>query len=653
MIISLDTQLDSIDIDLDDLDRLDADEIEAAILAAFPEGLDVDTLKTLKEKILDELDELKDEWKDVLQGERSALADAESSTDKAHGELNIEEIEEALAFLSPFEDSLDAAAGEIVADLDHDKLLNQETADSLSWTSAGLEEGDAVTIKCTGIAVGTGSIWDDGIQRDELTDMIEDGVITYADYEATVRAGHEDVDTMQSLTLGTAGETYSLASVDDGTVTFRVTNAEGKSFLLTIEGSPVIYFSPGVVTLTQIETWPESLTNRCYEVGDTMSFGNHLYADSLSPEEKLAYMDTYEEVMSDANFDAVCKTLRDINFDYEAITHDGSMTTDEVKLVYQESLKILYTSVNDPSSYSSMSAAWADVFQLWDFMGLNANDKRMVTEVMVLGVFQKGGEYFFKAFFQPVATILQNVIFAAGEAAGTNSNELDKMIQILLGTHAGGTSTLWETNFATYDEATERYQSGYWSNHEENIEALELYQSLCANSGWALANATATTAVANEKAMIEQDVADADPDNENPTVAFDSAHETWFYNNAEKYSERVLAGVAGSGTTIEENVALVKSLATELKDLGNIDAATIREAILKFIGGNCNQEGLADQADDFASIFMVMLHDYNSELFWELSRDANWVGDMLDIIDDGEEVPQFLDDLQGFGGNWG
>lgn len=575
MMISLETQLDTIEIDLDDLRRLNLEEIEAAILKVFPEGLDEDELEALKQEILDELDELKDEWKDVLSGEKSELADADTAGSQAEHELNIEEIEDALATLSPFEDSLDLAVDEANEALDHEKLLNYETADNLSWTSAGLEESDEVTIKCTGIAAGSGSVWGDDAKNQELTDVNEDGVVTYADYEKQVlEATETDLSSVQSLTLGAAGEIYTLASVGDGTITFRVTDVKDQSFLLTIEGSPVIYFSPGVTSLEQVETWPETLTNRCYEVGDTMSFGNHLYANSLSDEDKLAYIETYEEVISDAYF-----------------PDDMPFSKDALKQVYQESLKILYTDINDPSAYSSVSDAWADVFQMWDSIGLDANDKRIVVESMILGVFQKGGEYFFKAFFQPVASVLQNMIFAGNEAIGTNSNSLDKAIQILLFTHTGATSTLWDTNFATWSEAATaeeagRWQSGSWGNHEENIEALGLYQTLCANSGWALANAGATTAIENEKAMIEQDVADAEDEGDPMTKSI-------------QISENELNTLIASGQNYREDYWF-----------NNPAAKTAMDAIFTVMYDGKNHDGVAIGADELRNYIMSAVNDY-------------------------------------------
>lgn len=609
MSVSLDTVLSSLNIDLEDLEGLTADEIETKISDALPEGMSATELEELKTDILTELSALEDEWEDLLDGEEEDYDDSETEEGKARAERNMEEIDESLDLLATFEDALDEP-------FEHELLLyREESGDEVSFTTEGLNDGDAVTIKATGTQATTESMWGEEDDEDlEVTDSNMNGYIDSQDYEAAQVATASE-STAQMLFLGAAGETYTLAEDGADYTVFNVTDANGNTYTLRIEGKPAIYFEPGTVTLDAISGYSDDLAKRCYERGDTVSFYDHQNTDELTEEEKLAAeMESYTEVTSQEAFDTVWGTLSTyIDEDY---TNALSLTQDQVQQSYNDAIDILYGYLNDTSTYADMSTAWAAVFQKWTSEGLDANAQRAIIEALVLGVSQQAGKTIFQAIFAPVATTLQEKINAI---EGEDYNTLDKAIALLLDSQTGITSTLWTEAFATTD-VDGNYIQGTWKDNEENKLALDLYQSLCDQTGWAL-----TTGVADAKAAEEAVVAAEEVENDPVNQAIQSDLQNcqdFLSSNAAK-----LADIATWGGYTNLDAATFLELDGLFENLKTSD--NYFETIKNFFN---NYDGNSIDVDDLASAFVLIVGYCSEELESALLGDKeirDWLHDRI------------------------
>lgn len=625
MSVSLDTMLSSINLDLEDLEGLSADEIEAKISDALPDGMSAEELEELKADILTELSELEDEWEELLDGEEEEYDDSETEEGKARAERNMEEIQESLELLSTFEDALDDP-------FEHELLLNYETSEEMTWTTTGLNSGDAVTIKCTGTQATTESMWGEDETEETEVEAGEDGVVTYADYEAAW-AAEADASTAQMLFLGAAGETFTLAEEGADYTLFNVTDADGNTYTLRIEGKPAIYFEPGTVSLDAISGYSDDLAKRCYERGDTVSFYDHQNTEDVN---ELTYVETYNEVTSQSAFDTVWNTMNTtvssdtastsyLNEDY---SNGVSLSKEEVQSYYTGAIDILYGYINDPTTYDSMSAAWSAVFQQWTLAGLDANAQRAIIEALVLGISQKGGQTIFQGIFASVAETLKEKIDAVEDE---DYNTLDKAIALMLDSQTGITSTLWTTAFATKD-ADGNYVSGTWKDHEENLAALDMYQNLCDMTGWAL-----TTGVDDAKTAENGVIAaDENTKDEGTGIISDSMRET-LYNEAEYYADISY----GAGKTNKDAVAALKHLIDLMYNGGEeISIQDLRDKITSYISG------LSDTLiDDVASIFVYMMGKECNDVLTKLTEgDAGqaWQSTMwYGYINNGDGVPHY------------
>ena len=644
MSVSLDTALSSLNIDIEDLEGLTADEIEAKITEALPDGLSADELTELKTDILTELSALEEEWEDILDGEEDDYDDSETEEGKARAERNMDEVNESLDLLATFEDALDEP-------FEHQLLLNYETSTEMTWTTSGLNDGDAVTIKATGTQANAESMWgEDETEETEVT-AGEDGVVTYADYEAQqVADATATADTAQMLILGAAGETFTLAEDGADYTVFNVTDADGNTYTLRIEGKPAIYFEPGTVSLDAISGYSDDLAKRCYEYGDTMSFYDHQNTDEMSDAEKLAYVETYTDVVNSTTFDTAWAQvsewigIENISYDENgAITETAyntgtSLTSDEAYDYYKSALDQLYAWFNEGSDKESIEGVWSNIFAEWSSAGLSDNDITAIIETMVLGLFNGGNETMFQAIMGPAIGTLESYIETDGDSTNP-MNEFDKMITLLLETKSGGVgryggADIWTnttmTKATTDVDGNTTYSEAEWIDNAENIAAIEMYKTAVFGS-WTVTGAYEDVQIAIEEGKLAADAAIAE-EGGGKTVEIDEDDVSALKKAAHDNIDQAYLTYSD---TVER---AMYEIFDDILSKSPIDVEELRDAITLKIENHTPQ----DERDDLASILIWTLHQEVPDLLTTLSEDGDWTDLIWDHINN-EIDPAFAD----------
>lgn len=665
MSISFSGDLEVLNLDVADLVGLSQDQIEAKITAALPSDLSATEIEELKTELLDRLEVIGKELSEIYDGYETDAEDSTTTEGQARYEAKMDEVEEALATLEDIEDAADDP-------LEHLALLYQESTDDISWTTNGLNEGDAVTLKCTGTQADADSMWgEDESEETAAVEAGEDGIVTYADYEAAqVDDATATADAAQMLFLGAAGENYTLVEEGADYTIFNVTDVDGNSYTLRIEGSPAIYFEPGTVTTDGIANYSEALAKRTYERGDTLSFYEHQNTDDLSDADKLTYVETYTDVTSSTTFDSAWAQVAQwigvestgvdsaagttvISLVASSSVSTMSLTSDAAYDYYKSALDQLYGWFNDSSASESITAVWSDIFSQWATAGLTDNEMTALVETLVLGVFSGSNQIMFQAIMGPAIGSLETYINT--DSTSTDPiNEFDKMIMLLLETNSGGVgryggSEIWTnttmTKPATDAEGNTTYSEAEWNDHPENSAAIEMYKTTVFGS-WTTYSGYEDVQIGIETEAetyeTTSDMSATDPEGNlihGFDVSFSSDLASTFRSQADEYAQKVAGDItqldgADQGPMRDYLIAFADHFSNWTGDIDELRAA-IYDYIITTVA--------ATYQDEMATTILIMIYDLakDSGLFWDLCRDKGFRDDMWSIVDNGGDAPTY------------
>lgn len=526
MSISFDGALEVINLDVEDLVGLSEEQIKGKFEEKLPD-LSSSELETFMEELRERLSEIEDELEALQDGYADDLDDAEDddrASSVARYEAKLEEVNEALELL----DDIDDIAEEVI---EHETLLNPAPTSEdyyFSYDTNDLNQtdsGDEFNITLTGTRGTTGLDWDDEEDEEELTDVNGDGFITYADKEAQAADSTTSFEGQDFFFAVNPGDTVELVSSNGNVATFQITTSEGKTLTVNIEGDVNIYFEgTNYVDMDAISSWPEELQERCFDNSDTMSFYDRLNEDEMSLEDRLAYIDGYEDVM---NQETLNKIWADQYADANAHNIDNGTikSASQATEYYQDAITKLYEWIDDTSSSKeSISTVWAEIFADWQEAGLNDFDFSTLIMNIVMGVSISGDSNTFNAFFAPVITTLEGY-FKSSSTDNNTISTLEKMVITLLETQCKDPSTgssvtglyggpdIWTYAYAHEEGTGDEVEmvDGVFTDNDENVEVIDLYNDFVFSTGWMTNTGSEQSALENEEETVEANQAANDP----------------------------------------------------------------------------------------------------------------------------------------------
>ena len=590
-----------------------------------------------KQAVTDALDEYRTEVQDQIDQMKDLVRGRGRGRDPLQGD----ELEEANRLLDELKNELkdidhaaDNAEEDITRQAAHQALVDQDLSAQPNPTITGTnyETSSDVPPPEYTIHVGSGNgasgnpfapdaaggtaDFDQYLKDQGILD--DDGKLisgkTYADIEA---ARNTWLGTKRMVTLSLpAGSTIELVGVDGSTVTFKVTDKDGKVAYLNIEGDAYLNFSGGIAPdyfATITATWPPPLIGRSLWQGKLFTELMHPVTD----EQELGYVSGYDQEST---------ALSSIN---EYLT-DGPLSSGE-QAAFQAAWDKLYTAL----------AEGKDIGHVWDEI-LATADHRLIA-ALVFAVAKQTPQNF-SALFNGQTARLRNVLAGTGDEAGLNSDS--KLAILLLETYAGASgaypagANLFETLFAHADPANAgQYIAGLWSGDngehtDENKTLLENFTALSARLTGTHGNTNAT--IENETAF--HNYIDLNPPTPEPTGdAITNARQI----TASEYST-MLARLSGSvdeteydgadgvdATTITQKIA---AILTQLRDTP-MTVEAMRSFILDALTSITD-----DSKNDVATNLLNLLDIYAPDTMDQLLTDQTWCDTIWGICsyDDGE-----------------
>lgn len=646
MSISFDGDLQLVNLDVQDLVGLSEEQIEDKISEAMPE-LSSSEVQTFMEELRTRLAEIEDELKDLQDGYEDDLDDSETTEGQTRYELKLEEVQEALDTIDDIDEAAEAA-------LERETFLNQETDQDIYFAyDTGdldqLEDGDV--INRTALAGGQTGIFEDDSEEDaEAVDTNSDGFITY-DEQIAVQDTSTAFTGQDIFCQINSGDKITGLSYSGNTLSCTLQTADGKTATLNFIGDAPIYFQGSdYMDPELIRSLPEDVQKRLFDNDDTMSMYDRLNDTEISDEDRLGYIDGYDDVVSSTTLDAVwASTYSEMNAHN---TDNGTIKSAATALpYYQDAVNQLYGWIDDSSpTKDSISTVWAGIIQSWTTAGLSNFDISTLICNIVMGVALKADQHAFQVMFAPVITTLEGY-FESSATGDEKKNTLEKMVITLLETQCGvtglyGGADIWNYAFA-HDDGTGTIVEGKFTDDAENEAMLEVYTNFLAQTGWAVQSGSETTATENTDTQLESEVEEVAPDGKssNATVNVSESLYSKFLNNSAEYAKR-FDSIDITEKNFEE---ALDGLAKQLRDLGECDAATMRQTILDYVNSDAMKHD--PWKDNFMVGFMTLLHDMDHGLFWDLSRDSTFRAEVWKVIDNGGSTPDGYEYLQGWWNN--
>lgn len=617
MALSINDSLQAIGLEVSDLVGLTEDEIKEKLQPYFTESSDVESLEA---DLLEVIETIEEELAELEAGLRADYDDAEDAGNSSE----MYSIEYDLEKLSELEDVL-RNLDNIVEDLAYDEMAHKEfiTQESdgdlyFSYDSTDLDairDGDEVTLTATG-AGGTGSsVFADSTDETEVEgdDVNGDGFVTFDDYKESIQGEYYEQEIFIDLN---SGDQIELVSFDESSFTaeFQVTTSDGKTFTITTSGKANLQFTFGGdnITQSQVAEWPEALQKICYESGDSENFFIKLYEQTVSEDEMLGYVETYDDVVSEDSFNNVWSMYSSYN---TSNTDKGSIKNSSTAYTYyEEAMNDIYAWINDTSSSKdSISEVWADILQGWSSAGLNDNDYSTLISMMVLAVGMNGNQNMFQTIFGSVVATLEGyMINSESDNAEDSLNTLEKMAITFMESQMGvegagqyGGSNIWSYAYAqesTDSEGETTYIAGEFTDHESNTEALDLLTSFYGYSSWATSTGYEQSAKTNEENIQEVEAEEAEAE-ENQESAYIDAGLSYLKSVAPQNDINV---------TENELVEFISLLSGKIQN-GKSPYQALQELLEDGKGVNWEGEDCDDLATSLVSMLYKMINSGDSE----------------------------------------
>lgn len=199
-----------------------------------------------------------------------------------------------------------------------------------------------------------------------------------------------------------------------GVTTFKVTDRDGNFSYCTFENTANVLFIFGAGLNADdtetIQDWPPELLKQSYAAGSNRSFHDRLFAEELSPEERLGVLDGYTDLA--AGIESVGGLLGT----------DGPDDDQKVKL--QSIIDLFFRTIDDPTF--TIDDAYDEIFDL----GLDVDTLRYLIILVAVSA-----QEYFKQFLGPRITYFESLLNPDDDMMALS--DTDVALILLLETHAG------------------------------------------------------------------------------------------------------------------------------------------------------------------------------------------------------------------------
>ncbi len=381
------------------------------------------------------------------------------------------------------------------------------------------------------------------------------------------------------------------------------------------DGKTQIYFSSGISSddlETMKTTWPNDLLKMCYWGDSTKSFYEELYETDDEEESNLGVIEGYSDAVSGLTSSSVSSYT------------DGSLG--ELQDEAEAALETLFGYLDDPSQ--DLTDVWGEIFEQW--AGLSDDEKALLLQYMTVTVALNAKDHFATLFGPMVSTIEEMLHGSTPDDYSVN----DKVIILLLETQAGvgkygGATAVWTTAMSP-DGTTD----GKWSDNEENVEAIGLYQELIGLMGGVPTGYESDT-MDREEALTE---GEAETEEAGGTVTDDIWNYSSVYGQVGNYGDTYANDM--DWTDGVDDQILTSNLTTLVNGIENLlsDGEATVEEIVNYIISTIGSLP-ANQQDDTATALCALLHDKANDLFKKLKANDDFVGYMDGLINNRNNNP--------------
>lgn len=609
MSIRFDGNLGVGNLDLRDLIGLSDDEIRERFKENL-RGLDESQLNSFIEELKTKLVDIEKELKDLQDGYRDDLDEAEDNDNisaAARAELRLKEIDEIMDELGDMDD----LAGDVV---DQNLRLNHETSENeyFSYNTGGMDElanGETVTITATGTPNNQSLNGIFGPEENAETpqhDVNGDQVI---DANDALPPDPSDLGQMIFININ-AGDRISLVSENAGESKFKITTQDGKVHYLVIRGHPSLMFTgSNYANLAELEGWSDELLKRAYENNGSKSFYNNIHADEVAeagtpvaeamiPESISA---NYASIVAEAN--ALIEEAVNLRA-HSTYTLDAARLTSQDQQTLQKMIEALYSSnAINSASPKTIEQAWSEISTL--LVGKsNAKESSLMGALTML--LAKHDYTNFQTFMAYGAQLVQSSLNWASRTTSTSDsvNTFEKFAHLILN----------PDYFTTITSGDSGEDAKAWGHYYDLMELVDPARAALAEEG-----------IANNNNTIQQEneVTQSFPNNELSAV---SNH---INDKADEMYDLVKA--LGFTAVTQSHITALKTLFSNLRNASS--TADYSSVLTDYFS---SKEGATD---DLVSMFVMLTNKFCPTLAETLFNNSATSELLAGYVDDGGSAP--------------
>ncbi len=265
------------------------------------------------------------------------------------------------------------------------------------------------------------------------------------------------------------GQHWTLASADTvtGTYTFKVVNDEGDFSYVKFENAAraVFNFTDGInpSEIDQIkDTWPPELLKNTYWGDEQKSFFEQSNLTDPASANNLSVIPGYQKAKTKMN-------------EVDAYT-DGALS-DDLKQKANEALDTLYAFYNDEGD-KTLQEVWNGIFASWAGIS-EADQAKMIQHLATAIGFSDKDDL--NILFTPALGLIEDKLSVSGEPTAA-SKAIIVALALLKDPMGKFTDGYFAQMNPKVDEDAE-YISGTWTNHADNLKALDLLDQMAAQTG--------------------------------------------------------------------------------------------------------------------------------------------------------------------------
>lgn len=462
-----------------------------AVIAEECKGMSESDIEKLKEELTAQFEELREyynELEEELDGEKDEWKDLNDDVRVEIIEEELDELDAIDEFVrKELEDQFDESFNEFL-DLNfvYDATEYPEVAVTMS-TLMETHGGDTGQVEFDYTFEGTGtSEAYFGEQEEALTDLDGDGLITYKDEEyRTAQEASSMYEGVQNVFLNLGSYTLmrlDSRGIEDG---YRVLYIEARDPATGNIVKGTIRVGEGTniyLDANSNDNIPESVLRGLdqddqkyiYIRDDLKSVYENL--NPLSQDEKLSYIENFEDVISESTFDQVFNSFA-----------SGSNRS-EVEKYTREVLKKLYGTMTDPDGLR-VTEVWSEIIHS-DLSGLSDLLISDILACVIMSVAVRGGQAYFEHLFGSTVPSLIESAFLSDDKL----SETEKMLSMFLELHSTGAGQYAGANFLDVDGAGAVFYRDadndiaiydeQWQDKESTIAAFELYKEALNQVEW-------------------------------------------------------------------------------------------------------------------------------------------------------------------------